>query len=116
MEGKITRLLRHNGVPYQGINVVMLWTPSVTKGYAREELAELGSAFLSVDLGITPEVRDDHAAYIERWLKAPRDEKHLVIAAAAHAQRAVDYLDALQPSRIKEARAAAWAPLPCPGA
>ena len=35
------------------------------EGYAREELvAELGSAFLCADLGITPEVRDDHAAYI----------------------------------------------------
>ena len=35
------------------------------EGYAMEELvAELGSAFLSADLDLTPEVRDDHAAYI----------------------------------------------------
>jgi antirestriction protein ArdC len=35
------------------------------EGYAKEELvAELGSAFLCADLAITPEVRDDHAAYI----------------------------------------------------
>jgi antirestriction protein ArdC len=34
------------------------------EGYAREELvAELGAAFLSADLGITPDVRDNHAAY-----------------------------------------------------
>ena len=32
--GKITRPLRHNGIPYKGINVVMLWSASVTKGYA----------------------------------------------------------------------------------
>src|SRR5271157_6392143 len=32
--GKITRPLRHNGIPYNGINVVMLWSASVTKGYA----------------------------------------------------------------------------------
>jgi len=32
--GKITRPLRHNGVPYKGINVVMLWSASVLKGYA----------------------------------------------------------------------------------
>ena len=32
--GKITRPLRHNGIPYRGINVVMLWSASVTKGYA----------------------------------------------------------------------------------
>jgi antirestriction protein ArdC len=28
--GKITRPLRHNGIPYKGINVVMLWSASVT--------------------------------------------------------------------------------------
>src|ERR1019366_3955373 len=32
--GKITRPLRHNGIPYKGINVVMLWSAAVTKGYA----------------------------------------------------------------------------------
>ena len=31
---KITRPLRHNAIPYKGINVVMLWSASVTKGYA----------------------------------------------------------------------------------
>ena len=32
--GRITRPLRHNGIPYQGINILMLWCASVTKGYA----------------------------------------------------------------------------------
>jgi len=32
--GRITRPLRHNGIPYNGINVVMLWSAAVTKGYA----------------------------------------------------------------------------------
>jgi antirestriction protein ArdC len=32
--GRITRPLRHNGIPYRGINVVMLWSASVMKGYA----------------------------------------------------------------------------------
>jgi antirestriction protein ArdC len=69
------------------------------EGYAKEELvAELGSAFLSADLGITPEVRDDHAAYIASWLKALKDDKRLIFSAAAHASRAVDYLHRLQPS------------------
>jgi antirestriction protein ArdC len=40
------------------------------EGYAVEELvAELGSAFLCADLGVEPEVREDHAAYIGNWLK-----------------------------------------------
>src|SRR6202167_1134790 len=32
--GRITRPLRSNGIPYRGINVVMLWSEAVTKGYA----------------------------------------------------------------------------------
>ncbi|MGC2221178.1 MAG: zincin-like metallopeptidase domain-containing protein, partial [Methylocella sp.] len=38
-------------------------------GYAMEELvAELGAAFLSADLDLTPEPRPDHAAYIAQYL------------------------------------------------
>jgi antirestriction protein ArdC len=32
--GRITRPLRGNGIPYQGINVLMLWAAAVEKGYA----------------------------------------------------------------------------------
>jgi antirestriction protein ArdC len=32
--GRITRPLRANGIPYQGINVLVLWGESVTKGYS----------------------------------------------------------------------------------
>ncbi|MCW2248055.1 antirestriction protein ArdC [Azospirillum fermentarium] len=67
------------------------------EGYAAEELvAELGSAFLSADLGIVPDVRDDHAAYIASWLKVLKDDKRAIFTAAAEAQRAVDYLHGLQ--------------------
>jgi len=78
------------------------------EGYAKEELvAELGSAFLCADLEITPEVREDHAAYIGDWLKALQDDKRLIFSAAAHAQRAADYLHSLQPKQIEEEQAAA---------
>jgi antirestriction protein ArdC len=67
-------------------------------GYAMEELvAELGSAFLCADLRITPEVRDDHASYIDEWLKVLQDDKRAIFAAASHAGKAVDYLHSLQP-------------------
>ena len=33
MAGRITRPLRHNGIPYQGINTIMLWMAAVTAGY-----------------------------------------------------------------------------------
>jgi len=68
------------------------------EGYAHEELvAEIGAAFLCADLGITPEVREDHAAYVASWLKVLKDDKRAVFQAAAHAQRAVDHLHGLQP-------------------
>jgi len=67
------------------------------EGYAREELvAELASAFLCADLGITPEVRDDHAAYIATWLDVLKNDKRAIFSAAAHAQKAVDFLHGLQ--------------------
>ena len=34
-----------------------------------ELVAELGSAFLSADLDLTPTVRDDHVSYIANWLQ-----------------------------------------------
>lgn len=65
------------------------------EGYAAEELvAELGSAFLCADLGITPDMRDDHAAYIASWLKVLKDDKRAIFTTAAHAQRASDFLHA----------------------
>jgi len=67
------------------------------EGYAMEELvAELGSAFLAADLELTPEAREDHAAYIGSWLKVLKNDKRAIFTAAAHAQRAADYLHSLQ--------------------
>ena len=77
------------------------------EGYAMEELvAELGSAFLAADLELTPEVREDHSAYIGSWLKVLKNDKRAIFSAAAHAQRAADYLHSLQQKK-EEGRAAA---------
>jgi antirestriction protein ArdC len=77
-------------------------------GYAREELvAELGAAFLCADLGITPEIRADHAAYLEHWLSILKEDKRAIFSAAAHAQRAADYLNGLQPKAQQEELSAA---------
>ena len=68
------------------------------EGYAREELvAELGAAFLCADLELAPEPRADHAAYIQSWLKVLQNDKRAIFSAAAHAQRAADFLHGLQP-------------------
>lgn len=63
------------------------------EGYAAEELvAELGSAFLCADLELTPEVREDHAAYIANWLTVLKNDKRAIFSAASYAQRAAEYL------------------------
>jgi antirestriction protein ArdC len=69
------------------------------EGYAMEELvAELGSAFLSADLDLTPELRDDHAAYIASWIQVLKNDKRAIFTAASHAQRAVDFMHGLTTS------------------
>ena len=70
------------------------------EGYAMEELvAEIGAAFLSADLGITPDMREDHASYIASWLKVLKNDKRAIFTAAGHAQRAATYLHDLQPTQ-----------------
>jgi antirestriction protein ArdC len=73
-------------------------------GYAMEELvAELGAAFLLADLDIAPTPRAEHASYIASWLNVLKQDKRAIFAAAAHAQRAADFLNGLQPQRNAEA-------------
>lgn len=67
------------------------------EGYAMEELvAELGAAFMCASIGLTPEPRDDHASYIASWLKVLKNDNRAIFAAASHAQKAADYLTAMQ--------------------
>jgi antirestriction protein ArdC len=67
-------------------------------GYAMEELvAEIGAAYLCADLGITPETREDHAAYIGSWLKVLKNDKRAIFTAASHADRATGHLHGYQP-------------------
>lgn len=78
------------------------------EGYAMEELvAELGAAFLCADLELTPHVREDHAPYIAGWLKVLKEDKRAIFSAAAHAQKAADFLHGLQPKEQTEGREAA---------
>ena len=47
-------------------------------------------------LELTPDVRDDHAAYIASWLTVLKNDRRFIFQAAAHAQHAVDFLHARQ--------------------
>lgn len=69
------------------------------KAYAFEELvAELGAAFLSATLDLTPEPRADHADYLGHWLGILKADKRAIFTAASQAQLATDYLHG-QPTR-----------------
>lgn len=81
-----------------------------TPEYAREELvAELSAAFLSAELGL-PEVTEhdgqqrrhaeNHAAYLQSWLRALKNNPDELFMAASKASQAADYI------------AAAWAEKP----
>tara|TARA_R100000005_G_scaffold49016_1_gene23513 strand:- start:6600 stop:7559 length:960 start_codon:yes stop_codon:yes gene_type:complete len=67
------------------------------EAYAMEELvAELGSAFLCADIGISPQPRPDHAAYVDHWLKVLKADKKAIFTAASQASKAADFLASLR--------------------
>ena len=64
-----------------------------SNAYAQEELvAELGAAFLCADLELALEAREDHSAYIANWLEVLKGDSRAIFTAAAHAQRAADFI------------------------
>ena len=77
------------------------------EGYSREELvAELGSAFLCADLELHQESPEENAAYIATWLEVLKHDNRAIFAAAAHAQKAADYLNQKAAAQVPETCAA----------
>ena len=61
--------------------------------YAAEELvAELGSALIGADLGLPVTHLDNHASYIDHWLRILRADERALMTAAARAEEAASYL------------------------
>lgn len=61
--------------------------------YAAEELiAELGAAFTCAHLGLSTEPREDHAQYIQSWLRVLKADSKAIFTAASKAQQACDWL------------------------
>jgi antirestriction protein ArdC len=61
--------------------------------YSKEELiAEMGGAYLCAEAGISHAVIANQAAYVAGWLKKLREDRKLLVHAAAQAQRAADYI------------------------
>ncbi len=69
--------------------------------YSFEEMiAEMSAAYLCAEAGISPAVLENQAAYIAGWLKKLRDDRKLVVHAAAQAQHAADYVLGKVPTAI----------------
>lgn len=61
--------------------------------YSKEELvAEMGAAFLCGHTGIENRTIENSAAYIQGWLRKLKDDRTLLIHAAAQAQKAADFI------------------------
>ncbi len=73
--------------------------------YAEEELiAELGSGLLCNLLGIAKEPSDQHAKYLNSWIKAISDKPKALFQATAQAQKAINLMEELQ--QVKESKVA----------
>ncbi|MBK6907828.1 MAG: DUF1738 domain-containing protein [Rhodocyclaceae bacterium] len=74
-----------------------------TEAYAFEELiAELGAAFCCADLGLIPVTMDDHASYIDSWLKVLKHDKKAIFSAASQASKSHAFLmDKSKESQVK---------------
>jgi antirestriction protein ArdC len=67
--------------------------PFGSQVYSKEELtAEFGAAYLCAEAGISNAVIDNQTAYLAGWLARLRDDRKLLIHAAAQAQLAADYV------------------------
>lgn len=70
--------------------------------YSKEELcAEMGAAFLCGHAGIENTL-ENSAAYLAGWLKALKNDKTLLVHAAAQAQKAADYILNIKPDVVEE--------------
>lgn len=68
-----------------------------TEDYAMEELvAELGSAFLCAELGISNTPRQDHSDYINNWIYVLKDNPKAIFWASSRASEATQYLKEIQ--------------------
>jgi antirestriction protein ArdC len=97
--GRITRPLRHNGEPYSGINVILLWTEAVAKGYSSatwmtfKQAIELGGCVRKGETGST-------VVYANTFTKtetgdAGQDVDHVIPFLKTYTVFCVDQIDGL---------------------
>ncbi|PYE30421.1 antirestriction protein ArdC [Rhizobium sp. PP-F2F-G38] len=71
-QGRITRPLRHNGLPYSGMNVLLLWSEGIARGFSSpmwmtfKQALELGAAVRKGETGST-------VVFASRFIKSESD-------------------------------------------
>ena len=69
-----------------------------TDAYAKEEIiAELAATMTMAQLGIEANSSADHAAYLDHWIRAMKEDASYIFKAASKAQQSCDFLNGLQP-------------------
>lgn len=69
------------------------WSAFGSESYSKEELvAEMGASYLNALAGTFHTTAKNSAAYIANWLAALKNDRKMVVHAAAQAQRATDYI------------------------
>lgn len=112
--GRITRPLRHNGMPYQGINVVLLWSEAVSRGSASstwmtfKQSLELGGHIRKGETGTI-------VVYANKIIKTETDDKgddvgRTVPILRAYTVFCVNQIDGLPEQYYKSAAAAPATP------
>ena len=48
---------------------------------------------LCMDLGVEYDVRDDHVAYVQSWIKALKNDKKAIFTAASKAKKAMTFIN-----------------------
>jgi len=82
--------------------------PFGSEDYSKEELvAEMTAAYLCGVTGIEKATIENSAAYIQGWLRKLKDDRTLVVLAAAAAQKAADYIQGVSFSVAEEEQEAA---------
>lgn len=73
------------------------------EAYSKEELvAEIGASAILNHIGIETEASfRSNTAYIQGWLKALKDDKHLIVSAAGKADKAVRLILGMQPDQAE---------------
>ena len=71
-EGRITRPLRANGIPYRGINVVMLWSAAMANGYAAPQWMTFKQA-LELDANVRKGEQGTQVVYASKFTRTETD-------------------------------------------